>query len=68
MLELAFWIGPQPGVDSTDPYLERFRDRRLPGRTNPRYHDRWVVFHVHFTHESQILFDVHGNTYAGFVS
>ncbi|KAF7551416.1 hypothetical protein G7Z17_g5035 [Cylindrodendrum hubeiense] len=43
-LELAYWIGPVPGVLSTDAGLAQYQDSRPRGRAE---HDRWVVFHFH---------------------
>jgi hypothetical protein len=46
-LELAYWIGPSPGVaptaaDERRMNLNRYRDSNTAGT------DRWVIFHIHF--------------------
>jgi hypothetical protein len=72
MLELAYWIGPTPGV--WDQNIDRqfnlgqYRDRRAWGRTRPNMRDRWVVLHFHFDERRQVFFEMGGRTYAGFVS
>ncbi|KAH6953868.1 chitinase [Ilyonectria sp. MPI-CAGE-AT-0026] len=43
-LELAYWIGPVPGVPSTDSGLTQYQDNRARGLNGA---DRWVVFHFH---------------------
>jgi len=44
MLELAYWIGPRPGVYNPDMdanyALESYRDRREWGRDDPDQRDR----------------------------
>jgi hypothetical protein len=72
LLELAYWIGPQPGVWNSqlddDYHLADFRDRRTSGRTNVGERDRWVVFHFHFNENRNVFIDQGGHTYAAFVS
>ncbi|KFA50333.1 hypothetical protein S40293_09933 [Stachybotrys chartarum IBT 40293] len=46
-LELAYWIGPTPGVQTTDDReYDVFRDST--SRPNHIGDDLWVVFHIHF--------------------
>jgi hypothetical protein len=72
MLEIAYWIGPQPGfwngIIDREYNLERYRDRRMWGRNDAGERDRWVVFHFHFDETRQIFFSQGGHTYTGFVS
>ncbi|UZP46437.1 hypothetical protein NXS19_014249 [Fusarium pseudograminearum] len=43
ILEVAYWIGPSPGVeDPANSYRIRYRDQ-----THVNAVDRWVVFHLH---------------------
>ncbi|RYP74296.1 hypothetical protein DL771_003117 [Monosporascus sp. 5C6A] len=46
-LELAYWIGWEPGVADPNPLFDRYRD------TSPRQGppDRWVIFHLHVNAE-----------------
>jgi hypothetical protein len=62
MLELAYWIGPTPGVDSNDPLLNRYRDM-TPHRGGVT--DRYVFFHLHMNRESEMLRTIAGRTYMG---
>jgi chitinase len=46
MLELAYWIGNNPGEDTLgNPDYDVYRDTSQEHRDNP---DLWVVFHIHF--------------------
>jgi hypothetical protein len=71
-LEVAYWIGPHPGVwdQMIDQHydLGQYRDRRTWARNNPGERDRWVVLHFHFDETRQVFVDLNGRTYAGFVS
>ncbi|KAI8931692.1 hypothetical protein NX059_011339 [Plenodomus lindquistii] len=66
MLELAYWIGPTPGV--WNPQLDtiyqlwRYRDLRTIGRRDPFRRDRWVVFHLHFD-STHVFFNHSHHTY-----
>ncbi|KAH6608262.1 chitinase (class v) [Trichoderma cornu-damae] len=64
-LELAYWIGPQAGVDTTDnPYFDQYRDMRQ--RNSEWGTDRWVVFHMHIDPEDpNWLWRHDGHTYMG---
>lgn len=72
MLELAYWIGPRPGVwneEIEDRYdLGDYRDERRSGRRNPEIRDRWVVFHLHIDSTQQVFFEHQRHTYAAIVS
>lgn len=75
MLEVAYWIGPNPGV--WDPQIDqqyalpRYRDARPVARRGSDNRNRWVVFHFHF---DSTLAQAHqlplqgGHAYTGFVS
>jgi hypothetical protein len=70
LLELAYWIGPEPGVWNDDLDLDQYRDRRQWGRSNYDVRDVWVVFHIYFDASRQIFFqrESDGHTFTGFVS
>ncbi|RYP78993.1 hypothetical protein DL769_003083 [Monosporascus sp. CRB-8-3] len=53
-LELAYWIGPSPGIASNDPNLNQYRDR------TPRQ-----VFHLHIDPTMDWLQSINGHTYMG---
>ncbi|KAL0471580.1 hypothetical protein QR685DRAFT_207802 [Neurospora intermedia] len=64
MLELAYWIGPNPGQPSGTQY-DRYRDTHTPNHGDP---DRWVVFHFHINADFDrypYLREVNGRTYIG---
>ena len=66
LLEIAYWIGPSPGVtptaaQETSMNLNQYRDRSR-GRTGT---DRWVVFHIHFHPGPHLLDDWDETTYIG---
>ena len=51
-MEMAFWIGPRPGVPNSpeqerDLNLDQYRDRRHPILRRTQRQSRWVVFHLH---------------------
>lgn len=65
-LEIAYWIGPTPGVaptaaEETNLRLNIYRDTTR-GRTG---RDRWVVFHIHFVPGPNLLADFEGRTFIG---
>jgi hypothetical protein len=69
ILEVAYWIGRQPGVDDPDtalmaPYL----DSRPWSRSFPKMRDRFVVLHFHFDETRDLFFEHDGHTFVGFVS
>ncbi|RYO92560.1 hypothetical protein DL766_002359 [Monosporascus sp. MC13-8B] len=65
-LELAYWIGPDPGVATTgDTRYDRYRDMtyRSPQQGGP---DLWVVFHMHIDPSDPTwLASEGGHTYMG---
>ncbi|EFY94032.1 glycoside hydrolase family 18 protein [Metarhizium robertsii ARSEF 23] len=61
ILELAYWIGPQPGVHTEDAELDQYRD--TTARNAPD--DRWVVFHLHVDPTREWLRRINGHTYLG---
>jgi chitinase len=61
MLELAYWIGPTPGVESNDVRLDRYRDATPRGGVR----DTYVVFHLHLEEGTEMLRNVQGRTYMG---
>lgn len=66
LLELAYWIGPQPGVATTgNSAYDQYRDTTQ--RDNQWGRDRWAVFHLHFTQNPRewLITGEDGNTYAG---
>jgi len=74
-LELAYWIGPTPGVFSTrmdEQYsLHTYRDMRTTGPSEPGMRDRWIVFHFYFDENRDLVFELEGqpeHTYTGFVT
>jgi hypothetical protein len=69
MLEIAYWIGAEPGVD--DPrteLMEQYRDRRQHDRNTPGMQDRFVTFHFHFDSARDLFVEHDGHTFTGFVS
>ncbi|GJC89959.1 killer toxin subunits alpha/beta [Colletotrichum liriopes] len=64
-LELAYWIGPRPGVATTgDTAYDRYRDTRQRGAEWGT--DQWVVFHMHINpRDPDWLTQVGGHTYMG---
>ncbi|KAF4511971.1 hypothetical protein G6O67_001165 [Ophiocordyceps sinensis] len=60
LLELAYWIGPEPGVETHDAAFDIYRDMRAN-----RGWDRWVVFHLHVNAERPWLRSIEGRTYMG---
>lgn len=53
-LELAYWIGPTPGVDTAnDATLGVYRDE--VNRGNNPDHDRFVVMHLHMEDNRDML-------------
>ncbi|KAE8150988.1 hypothetical protein BDV25DRAFT_129159 [Aspergillus avenaceus] len=42
LLEMAFWIGGEPGVEPSSDLRQRYADRSHTAAT-----DRWIVFHLH---------------------
>jgi hypothetical protein len=48
ILEVAYWIGRQPGVDDPDTaIITQYIDTRPWSRSFPDMRDRFVVFHFH---------------------
>jgi hypothetical protein len=64
MLELAYWIGPTPGVENHDAQLDRYRDATQPPDRAP-VRDRYVIFHLHLDRASEMLRTIGGRTYMG---
>jgi chitinase len=70
-LELAYWIGPQPG---TVPGALEEVARNLPQYRHDRSHeqdsrlDRWVVMHLHVNDpvHPELFIQNNGRTYIGF--
>jgi chitinase len=62
-LELAYWIGPTPGVADPNPALNAYRDRSYRGRG--AVDDRFVVMHLHIDrhNEAGMLRNIGGRTY-----
>ena len=66
MLEMAFWIGRQPGVSTiNDPSFNDLRDTDAPDNGSP---DRWVVMHFHINPETEWLRVHNGHTHVGIQS
>jgi hypothetical protein len=73
MLELAYWIGPQPGVWNAqidqELDLQRYRDMRPSRQTRPYFRNRWVVAHFHIDETRPVFLPgANGHSYFGFVS
>ncbi|KAI5455806.1 chitinase [Mariannaea sp. PMI_226] len=66
MLELAYWIGPEPGIIDPDEDLNDYRDNSWPRSVAEP--DRWVVFHLHMDPETEWLREIQGRTYVGITS
>ncbi|KAK8135001.1 hypothetical protein PG984_007013 [Apiospora sp. TS-2023a] len=63
-LELAYWIGPVPGVAGGD---DRYRDLHRQADGGGR--DRWVVFHLHIdVDNTEWLRRINDRTYVGVAS
>ena len=58
MLELAYWIGPTPGVTESNPTYNIYRDGN-------QLHDRYVMMHLHVIEASEMLRNIAGRTYLG---
>ncbi|KAM0467219.1 hypothetical protein ACHAP7_012162 [Fusarium lateritium] len=61
MLELAYWIGREPGVEDDNPDLDDYRDTR----DQTRQSDRWIVIHLHVDPRTNWLQRLDGQTYMG---
>ncbi|WZH42206.1 Chitinase [Fusarium acuminatum] len=51
LLEMAFWIGPEPGVDPGQAFRDVYSDR-----THTAMPDRWIIFHFHIPLNSQTFY------------
>jgi chitinase len=60
MLELAYWIGPRPGVENGNAALDHYRER-----TQGASRDRFVVMHLHMNENLRMLRTINGHTYMG---
>lgn len=61
ILEVAFWLGPSPGVAPTTAMLTQYGDVT---HTGAGYPDRWVVFHFHIPLD-RATFQYQNNWYPG---
>ena len=50
-LELAFWIGPTPGVTPSEQLRSQYVDTSHTAAT-----DRWIIFHLHFQIDDQVFY------------
>ncbi|KAE8315354.1 hypothetical protein BDV41DRAFT_586825 [Aspergillus transmontanensis] len=50
-LELAFWIGPTPGVTPSKQLRSQYVDTSHTAAT-----DRWIIFHLHFQIDDQVFY------------
>ncbi|KAE8361527.1 glycoside hydrolase [Aspergillus caelatus] len=51
ILELAFWIGPTPGVTPSNQLRSQYVDTSHTAAT-----DRWIIFHLHFDIDDNVFF------------
>ena len=51
ILELAFWIGPTPGVTPSNQLRSQYVDTSHTAAT-----DRWIIFHLHFAIDDNVFF------------
>lgn len=63
ILELAFWIGPTPGVAPDAALRDRYRDMSHPD--SPGTRDRWIVFHFHIPVDSNTFYNTPAALYMG---
>ncbi|KAL0258443.1 hypothetical protein SLS55_005936 [Diplodia seriata] len=63
-LEVAYWIGPTPGVQPTEDEESSLRLDAYRDSTHTDT-DRWVVFHFHFNWDQDLLRNIDGRTYIG---